>query len=124
MKGGRVRPPPSPHTVADSLCYAAGLGGGPHATRADMETDRLTIEDESFSLNVGLEGAIRPPFRMADVMSKTLGLATDLAFPGHRGSPFQSHTRRFEVATVRRRHRPAGRKNRAPAGWTAPQEHP
>lgn len=77
------------HRSRFPLCDATALERGAHAARADVEANRLAVQNQALPVNVRLEGAVGAPLRMADVVSKALGLAADLTLPGHRGSPFQ-----------------------------------
>src|SRR5262249_19094599 len=80
--------PPYTRLNARSLRHATTFHRGAHAARADVEPNRLAVENEALPVDVRLECPIGPPLRMADVVSKTLGLAADLTLPGHSGSPF------------------------------------
>lgn len=70
------------------LGCSTGLAHRAQAAGADVDADANSIDNESLLLDVRSEIPVRASLRETYVMSKCLGLATDVAFAGHGRTPF------------------------------------
>jgi hypothetical protein len=67
----------------------AGFRQRAHAAGADVEAHRHSFNRQPFAMHVRLELPVGPALGETDVMSKGGRFTTNLALPGHQGTPFQ-----------------------------------
>ena len=65
-----------------------GLAQGSLATGADVQANAYTVDDDALLVHVGAKIPARAALGEAHIISKSLGLATDITFPGHKLAPF------------------------------------